>query len=113
MNQTPFGPHAQGDEWVRLSRQVASSPDGVWARLLEITEITDDAGLFWVADILEDLVLRDPGVFIPRLESEASSNRRLRRALLDFVPPSVGEEAQDRLLELRSVIERESAVDSR
>jgi hypothetical protein len=95
-----FGPHIGGDsnEWGHVGKLAVDDPAAAWRRLLEITATTDDAGLFWVADILEDLVVHHPSEFVPRIEAELASNRRLRQAFLDFVPLSPDEALNERLL---------------
>lgn len=107
-----FGPHRGGlfGEYARLSELVRSDPEAAWSRLLEITAETDDAGLYWVVDLLEDLVIQHPSPYAARIEAELAVNPRLRRAFLDFVPMAKDEALQDHLAALRSEIEREFGV---
>ena len=106
MEPVSFGPHVgPTSDYFRVSEQVPRDPDGAWVRLLDITAATDDAGLFWVADILEDFVIHHPALFVPRIEKELETNAKLRRAFVDFTPP-LGD-AHDRLLDLRERIGEE------
>jgi len=109
----PFGPRSNGvGEYTRIKGLVGPSPDEAWNRLLEVTARTDDAGLYWVADIIEDLVAAHRAPFVVRLEAELAQNRRLRQAFVDFVPLVAGDEPlHDRLLVLREEIEREPGDD--
>jgi hypothetical protein len=109
MNVRSFGPETGGTagEWARLKDLVPDDPDAVWSQLLEIVATTDDSGLFWVADILEDLVAHDPQVFEQRIEGELASNRRFRQAFVHFVPMGHDEAVNDRLLTTRERIEDE------
>lgn len=103
-----FGPEAgPAGEYARLSEQVGRDPETAWLRLLEITAVVDDAGLYWVADILEDLVSGNPSRFAPLIETELEGNLRLRRAFVYFVPTTRDERYARRLLRLREQVERE------
>lgn len=103
-----FGPEGgPTGEYARLSEQVVHDPESAWSRLLEIAAEVDDAGLFWVADILEDFVLHHPDRFAPLIEQELETNAELRRAFLYFVPTTSDDVIAEHLLELRERIERE------
>ncbi len=106
-----FGPHAGGDfgEWAFFASLVRDDPEQAWARLLKVVSLTDDEGLLWIADVLEDFVIEHPAAFVPKIETELRSNRRLREAFVRFVPSSPDEDVNDRLLSLRESIEREFA----
>lgn len=88
-----------------------SKPEEAWSQLLQVIATTDDAGLFWVADSIEDLVGQHRHAFVAVLEPELATNRRLREAFVHFVPIDPDNEPpEDRLLELRKAIEREFGV---
>jgi hypothetical protein len=103
-----FGPHIGGQtgEWALFRERVRDDPLAAWVRLLHIVAITDADSDLWVADILEALVQADHPTFVPMLEGELASNRRLRDAYLHFVPSAPDEDVNDRLLELRENLER-------
>lgn len=107
-----FGPHRGGPagEYARLAELVVSDPETAWSRLLEITAVTDDAGLFWVGDILEDFVSHYPSPYAARIEAELAVNQRMRRAFLYFAPITSDEALEDHLASLREEIEREFGV---
>lgn len=109
-DRAAFGPRAEGDagEWARLSQLALSNPELAWRELVAAAERTDDAGLFWVADVAEDLVSFSPETFVPRIEAEAQRNPRFRRALVSLTPTSGLDEFDERLLALRETIERET-----
>jgi hypothetical protein len=116
MSQTPepFGPpsHAGKARHEKLTRLAAEDPEEAWREVHEIVARTDEDGLFWVADILEDLALHHPEAFVERIETELANSRRLRQAFLRFVPGlrKGHEELEDRLLTVREGIEREFGV---
>jgi hypothetical protein len=111
-NSNAFGPDPQVvfGEYEHLSEQVKVDPDAVWSRLIEISLTTDDASLYWVADIVEDLVVADGERFVPRIEAEARANPRFRRALIDMVPMARTDVLDDRLLAVREAAEIEFGV---
>ena len=112
MNGYSFGPDAGGPsgEYSRLAELVVTDPEAAWSRLLEITAEVDDAGLYWVADILEAFVIHHPARFAPLIENELETNAKLRRAFVYFVPPAADDVLADHLLELRGRIAKELRV---
>jgi hypothetical protein len=58
-----FGPDTSGgaDEWAELSVLARSDRELALTRLPAVAAATDNAGLFWVADILENLILQGIG----------------------------------------------------
>jgi hypothetical protein len=111
MDAHPFGPETgPTGEYARLAEQVVRDPGGAWSRLLEITAAVDDAGLYWVADILEDLVIHDPDRFAPLIEQELETNARLRRAFVFFVPTTSDDVLAERLVDLRERIEQDATA---
>ena len=104
-----FGPPAivEGGEYATLKSLVAPDPYRCWTRILEVTARTDDAGLFWVADVLEDLVIHHPTPFAARIEAELGVNSLLRQAFIDFIPTASDAALADHLLEIRERIEEE------
>jgi hypothetical protein len=104
-----FGPQVDGDqgEWAELGLLARSDLDLAWSRLLAITAEVDDAGLYWVGDIIEDLIGHHGWDVAPRLEDELETNERLRFAFLSVVPWHSDGQLQDRLLALRERIEEE------
>ena len=74
---------------------------------MEIAAATDDAGLYWVADILEDFVIHHPARFAPLMEKELETNAKLRRAFVHFTPTASGDVLADHLLDLRERIGEE------
>ena len=103
-----FGPHIGGDsgEWALFGELVRNDPRAAWARLLRIVAITDEDGLYWVADVLEGLVQADHSTFVPLIEAEVVNNRRLGDALIDFVPTAPEAAVNDSLVEIRDRVER-------
>ena len=103
----PFGPDTSegAEEWAELGVLAQSDPDLAWSRLLTVAAETDEAGLFWVADIIEDLILYHGQDVTPRLDAELRSNAPLRRAFVSVVPDNPDPELEDRLLALRDEIE--------
>jgi hypothetical protein len=110
----PFGPwHEAGiKKHAQLMLLAREEPEKAWKALRRIVDETDDDGLFWVADILEDLATYHPVAFAARIEGELTASPRLRRAFLDFVPtvPLDEPEMADWLLGLRVQIEQELGV---
>lgn len=109
---TSFGPDVGGasGEYEALVLLFRSDPAAAWDRLLEITASTDDDGLYWVADILEDFVIHHPVPYAERIEAELAVDPRMRRAFLDFVPMAHDGALEDHLAALREEIEREFGV---
>ena len=107
-----FGPHMGEDtgEWADLGRAVRSDPDGVWTRLLAVVSTTDDEGLFWVGDVIEDLIWAHGWAMVPRIEDELPKNPRLRRAFLHVSASHSDEELEERFYLLRAKIETEFGV---
>jgi len=107
--QEPFGPQVGGSagEYSALELLARSDPDAAWARLVLIAARTDDAGLFWVADILEDLISFHGHEIYERLKGELEVNPALREAFVSVVPDNADPDLEDRLLVLRDKIEAE------
>jgi hypothetical protein len=89
-----FGPHVGGEngEWSTLGRLVTSDPDRVWTRLLEVAASTDDASLYWVGDIIEDLISAHGWAITERLEAELAFGGRTvgAAALANAAFPVIG-----------------------
>jgi hypothetical protein len=102
-----FGPHVGGDtgEYALLSKLVVSDPDHVWERLLEITAETDRAGLYWVGDLIEDLVAAHGWSFAERLKPELERNHRLRLAFVHVMAWTGDDALAEHLTALRESCE--------
>ena len=106
---TPFGPGTGGEvEYRAIDRLTLSKPEEAWSRLLRVTAATDEAGLYWIADLLEDLIFHHGRAFVAMLEPELAINGRLRQAFINVVPMAPDDQPlEDRLVDLRDAMERE------
>jgi hypothetical protein len=105
MTDRSFGPHAGGTngEYEHIVRLIhAGDYASAWTRLLAAVATSDDAGLYWAADLVEDLFAAQGWDALGQVEAQARLNGRFRRVLVDVTPFTADEALDARIEALRA-----------
>jgi hypothetical protein len=104
----PFGPGTAGFQaYRRIQALIRSEPDAAWGQLTRVTAQIDDAGLYWVGDLLEDFIAHHGWAYVHRMEAELRRSDRFRRAFGSVMASFITDDESliDRLITLRDRIE--------